>query len=60
MMITLKEWAERNGVKHNTARRRALAGSLPAIKVGRDWMIEENAVFTDGRRKKTIETDGKK
>lgn len=59
MLITLKEWAARNGVKHNTARRRALAGSLPAIKVGRDWMIEENAVFTD-RRKKNIASNTKK
>lgn len=50
MIITLKEWAERRGVKLNTARRRVLAGSLPgAVKRGRDWWIDEDAEFFDRR-----------
>jgi predicted site-specific integrase-resolvase len=54
MLITLKEWAERRGVKLNTARRRVLAGSLPgAVKRGRDWWIEENQEYTDRRFKNT-------
>ena len=50
MLITLKEWAERRGVKLNTARKRAIAGTLPAIKRGRDWWIEENSEYFDRRR----------
>ena len=50
-LITLKEWALREGISPATARQRAIRGTLPAVKVGRDWLIEEDTPNTDGRIK---------
>ena len=49
--ITLKEWAERVGIDPATARQKAGRGKLPAVKMGRDWVIEEDTPNTDGRIK---------
>lgn len=52
MLIPLKEWAERHGVAPVSARQKAARGNLPtAIKMGRDWFIEENVPNTDNRIK---------
>ena len=53
MLIPLREWAERRGVKLNTARKRVYAGALTATKIGRDLWIEENQEYTDRRFKNT-------
>ena len=51
-LIPLKEWAERNGISHATARQKAgRGGFLTARKVGRDWMISAAEPNTDHRIK---------
>lgn len=50
-MITLKQWAEQVGLNPDNARQKANRGTLPAVKIGRDWFIEEDTPNTDGRIK---------
>ena len=50
-LISLKEYAERNGVNLRSARKKAAAGTLPATKIGKIWVIEENTPYIDGRVK---------
>ena len=55
--ITLAEYAARNGRTADTATQRARRGAfITAHKVGRQWMIDENEKWTDGRsmEKETI------
>ena len=40
--IPLKQWAEAVGIDPATARQKALRGTIPAVKMGRDWFIEES------------------
>ena len=50
--ITLKAWAEREGINPATARQKALRGGFnTAMKVGRDWVIDETEKRTDLRFK---------
>ena len=49
--VTVKEFAELNGVLPNTVRQKILRGRLKAVKVGRDWLIEKDTPYTDGRFK---------
>lgn len=50
--ITLKAWAEREGIDPATARQKALRGGFKtAMKVGRDWVIDEAEKRTDLRFK---------
>lgn len=51
MLIPLKQWAENVGINPASARQKAIRGKLPAVKMGRDWMIEEDTPNTDGRIK---------
>ena len=51
MLIPLKQWAENVGIDPATARQKAIRGTLPAVKMGRDWFIEENTKNTDNRVK---------
>ncbi len=52
MEITIKEFAERNGLEHIKVRHRCeLGGYKTARKFGRDWVIDENDVFVDRRVK---------
>ena len=51
MLIPLKEWAENVGINPATARQKAGRGKLPAVKVGRDWLIEGSTPNTDSRIK---------
>ena len=51
MMIPLKQWAEQVGLNPDNARQKASRGTLPAVKIGRDWFIEEDTPNTDGRIK---------
>lgn len=49
-LITLKEWAKRNGISPATARQKAGRGALKtARKVGRDWMISASEKNPDHR-----------
>ena len=49
-LITLKEWAVRNGISPATARQKAgRGGFMTARKVGRDWMISASEPRTDNR-----------
>lgn len=49
-LITLKEWAKRNGISPATARQKAGRGALKtARKIGRDWMISASEKNPDHR-----------
>lgn len=50
-LIPLKQWAEIVGIDPATARQKALRGTIPAVKMGRDWFIEENEKNADKRVK---------
>ena len=54
MLITVSEYAKRNGVSPSTIRHRIARGSTPAVKPGHDWLIDEDTPYIDGR-----ETSGK-
>lgn len=48
--ITLKKWAEREGIHPATARRKAGNGMLAtARKLGRDWFIDSSETNKDNR-----------
>ena len=49
-LISLVEWAKRNGIDDSTARKKADKGLLPAMKIGRNWVIEESTPNTDCRQ----------
>lgn len=52
MLISLGEWARKNGISHATARQRAIRGSIKtAKKIGRNWVVEDYEVLVDHRRK---------
>lgn len=50
-MITLKEYAERIGRDPATVRQKVLRGKLKAVKIGRDWLIDEDEPYIDHREK---------
>ena len=54
MLITVSEYAKRNGVSPSTIRHRIARGSTPAVKPGHDWLIDVDTPYIDGR-----ETSGK-
>ena len=48
--ISLAEYAKKNGIKHNTARKRAARGAYKtAIKIGRNWVIDKDEPHVDHR-----------
>lgn len=52
MLISLVEYAERNGKTDSAARRMALKGAFEtAQKIGRNWVIEEDEPWPDNRVK---------
>lgn len=53
-LITLADWARREGIDPATARQKALRGGFEtAVKIGRDWLIDENERRKDRRRKES-------
>ena len=48
-LITLVEYAHRVGRAPNTCRKKAEIGTIKAVKMGRDWFIDENEVYEDAR-----------
>lgn len=51
MLISLTEYAARHQVDSSVVRRKAIAGTLPAFKIGRNWCIDEDAPYIDLRVK---------
>lgn len=50
-LIPIGEYAEKHGVTDSTMRQRISRGMHPeAIKIGRNWLIQEDAPFVDNRR----------
>ena len=50
MLIALAEYARRNGKDPATARQRAGRGAFQtAVKIGRDWLIDDAEPWTDAR-----------
>ena len=49
-MITLREYAERHGKEPVSVRQKAQRGGFQtAQKLGRDWIIDEDEPYIDGR-----------
>ena len=52
MLISIVEYAARNGKTDSAARRMALKGAFKtAQKIGRNWVIEEDELWPDNRVK---------
>lgn len=51
MLIPIAQWAEKVGIAPVTARQKAVRGTIPAKKMGRDWFIEADIPNTDSRIK---------
>ena len=52
MLIPLKEYAIQNGRDPATARQRAGRGAFKtAVKIGRDWLIDDSEQWIDSRIK---------
>lgn len=49
MLMTVKQYAEQTGANVEAIRQRIRRGRLPAVKLGRDWLIESSETFTDRR-----------
>ena len=49
-IISLPEWAKLVGIDPATARQKALRGTIPAFKIGRNWVIDKNTPNTDKRK----------
>ena len=50
-LIPIAEYAARIGLTANAIRRRCIRGTLPAVKIGRDWFIPADTKHTDSRVK---------
>jgi hypothetical protein len=51
-MISIKEYAARKGLSHANVRHKCQRGSYKtAVKIGRDWLIDENEADVDRRVK---------
>lgn len=49
-LISIKDYAARNGLQHDNVRHKCQRGSYKtAQKIGRDWLIDENEQDTDRR-----------
>lgn len=50
MLISLAEYAKNHGKSSNTVRHKASTGGLKtAIKIGRNWCIDSEEPYLDGR-----------
>lgn len=58
MLITTYEYAARRGVTPAAIRAKIRRGKLDARKMGRDWVIEEDAPYIDHRRRDKKEKEG--
>lgn len=51
-MMTVSDYARKHGVDPSTVRHKISRGLLPAVKLGKMWLIKESEPWTDQRRKK--------
>lgn len=51
-MLTVSDYAKKHGVDTSTVRHKISRGLLPAIKIGKMWLIKESEPWTDNRCKK--------
>ena len=54
-IISLQEFAKNNNKDDAYLRRLARNGKIPAYKIGKMWVIDENAVLKDRRFKENKE-----
>lgn len=57
-LISLGEYAAKNGKDPGNLRRLATAGRLPAQKIGKQWVIDEDAPLPPDKRVKSGEYRG--
>ena len=51
-MLTVQQYAAKHSKAQITIRKKCQRGTLPgAVKIGRDWLIPEDAQYTDKRIK---------
>lgn len=50
-LVPIAEYAARNGKALITVRQKCQRGTLPAVKLGRDWFIPADTPYTDNRVK---------
>lgn len=50
-LVPIAEYAARIGLTANAIRRRCIRGTLPGVKMGRDWFIPADNPYTDNRVK---------
>ncbi len=51
-MLTVSDYAKKHGVDASTVRHKISRGLLPAVKIGKMWLIKESEPWIDQRRKK--------
>lgn len=51
-MLTVSDYAKKHGVDPSTVRHKISRGLLPAIKIGKMWLVKESEPWADQRRKK--------
>lgn len=51
MLISIAEYAEQHGKHPDNIRQRILRGNLPAVKIGRNWVIDSDTPLIDKRTK---------
>ena len=60
-LITIKEYADRNGLTHDNVRHKCQRGAYKsAVKMGRDWLISEDEPDIDHRIKTGAYVGGRK
>lgn len=51
-MMSVSDYARKHGVDPSTVRHKISRGLLPAVKIGKMWLVKESEPWTDQRRKK--------
>lgn len=51
MLISIAEYAAKHDKHPDNIRQRILRGTLPAVKIGRNWCIDSETPLTDKRTK---------
>ncbi len=49
-LLSVTEYAEQTGKDVGNIRRMIIAGRLPAVKIGRQWIIDEDTPFPADKR----------
>lgn len=51
-LIPISEYAAMHNIDSSCIRHKIQRGTIRAVKIGRNWLIDRNTPFIDGRRKK--------